>query len=372
LPDIPQSVLAQPGFRMLATSASFASDPSRAAPQRSFREVCQTAIRVFDLMGKYKTAPYPHAYAVFFAYVSGSDENLMRDVNDLLQLKEQLSPYDIESLYQEYLASESGTFAIQDIGQAIGDEISAVRAIIEKGMAQTGQATTTLDALAGQSPQEMSGAQLAAVVTGLLYENQRIAEITRQLNQGLAASQELICALNTQLEDIQTQSQRDPATALLNRRAFDKRVEDAAAKAEKTGERIAVVRAQIDNLGSVREVYGALAEEQVIADFAALLATNLADGEQAARYGSEDFAVLLKGKELMSAYNFAVKIKHLFKSSRRTVEGSDAVITGVTASFGVRHLEAGMTAAGLIDEAEIFLRDAQAAGRNLVKAPGIG
>jgi len=106
------------------------------AGQRSFREVCQAAIRVFNLMDKYHTAPYPNAYAVLFAYTTGSDEALVAEINNLLLLKDQLSPYDIDSLFQEYLVEDSTTYTTQGIGQAIGNEIGAVLEIIEKGLKQ--------------------------------------------------------------------------------------------------------------------------------------------------------------------------------------------------------------------------------------------
>lgn len=62
------------------------------AGQRSFREVCQAAICVFNMTNKYHTAPYPNACAVLFAYPTGSDEDLVAAINSLLQLKEPLSP----------------------------------------------------------------------------------------------------------------------------------------------------------------------------------------------------------------------------------------------------------------------------------------
>lgn len=357
---------------MMYTPARQAADsaPFNAA-QRSFREVCQAAIRVFNLMGKYHTAPYPNAYAVLFAYTTGSNEALVSDVNDLLQLKDQLSPYDIETLYQEYLMDDAETFTTQGIGQAIGNEINTVLEIIEKSLKQNDDFSSSLDSFATKVPDAATTEGLTSVVAGLLQENRRMAEMTRELNQGLARSQSLIGDLNIKLEEVKAQSLRDPVTAIPNRRAFDKQIAEAAARAEGLNEGFCVVLTDVDQFKTLNDTHGHPAGDVVLAGFAALMAASLEEGEFVARYGGDEFAMILPGRNLMSAYNLLVKLKHDFKSSRHAGADPGTIITGITASFGVSRYEPGMSARDVIEQADACLRDAKAAGRNLVKAPGI-
>ncbi|MEQ9506513.1 MAG: GGDEF domain-containing protein [Hyphomonas sp.] len=337
---------------------------------RSFRDVCQTAIRVFNLMDKHRTAPFPNAYAVLFAYTSGSDEALVADVNSLLMLKDQLSPYDIETLYQEHLSDETSAIETQGIGQAIGNEISTVLEIIEKGLKQNDAFTSSLDTFAGQAPQATTGEGLAAVVDGLLTENRRMADLTRELNHGLSASQGLICQLNTQLEEIQAQASRDPVTDLPNRRAFETRLEEIVSRAAKTNEGFCLVLADIDSFRAFNNAHGMPAGDAVLKRFGSLLAASLSEGDMAARYGGDEFALILPGKELMPAYNLLISIKHALNSAEHVVD-ADKPVTGMTASFGLARAEPGTSFQQILREAGSHLEDAKKTGPNRVRAPGI-
>ncbi|WP_291203059.1 GGDEF domain-containing protein [Hyphomonas sp.] len=356
-------MLAPPPQRPVAT-------PGYSA-QRSFREVCQAAIRVFNLMDKYHTAPFPNAYAVLFAYTTGSDEELVAEVNDLLRLKDQLSPYDIDSLYQEYLAEDAGTFATQGIGQAIGNEIGTVLEIIEKSLKQSDEFTSSLDTFAEKAPQAIAEDGLASVVEGLLEENRRMASLTRELNQGLSKSQSLITTLNEQLEEAQAQAMRDTLTAIPNRRTFDQRLDEAVSWAGKTNEGFCLVLAEIDSFKELLSTLGSPAGDAVLKGFAALSSASLNERDMVARHGGESFAMILHDRDLMSSYNLLVKIKHAFKAAAHARPDSGAPVSGATASFGIARYEPGMSARELIAQASSYLEDAKRSGRNLVKAKGI-
>jgi diguanylate cyclase len=322
-------------------------------------------------MDKYHTAPYPNAYAVLFAYATGSDDALVAEINDLLQLKDQLSPYDIESLFQEYLADNAQAYVAQDIGQAIGTEIGSVLEIIEKGLRQSDDFTTSLDTFAERVPQATTEGGLAEVVNGLLEENRRMASLTRELNSGLAKSQSMITVLNQQLEEAQAQAARDPLTGAHNRRAFEKRLEASAAHAVKSREGFCVVLAEIDDFASLVSAEGAPLGDIVLQGFTRHVTAGLSDNDMIARYGEQAFALILTERDLMSAYNLLIKVKHGFKLTSFVVPETRAKVTGVTASFGLARLDPGMSAGDVIKQADVLLRSAQESGRNQVKARGI-
>lgn len=322
--------------------------------QRSFREVCQAAVRVFNLMDKYHTAPFPNAYAVLFAYTTGSNEALVEEVNNLLMLKDQLSPYDIESLYQEFLAEEATTFATQGITRAIGNEIGAVLEIIELGLKQTDDYSRSLDSFSEKVPAAQSGENLAELV------------------QGLVKSQGLITALNQQLEEVQAESARDSVTGVSNRRAFDQRLSERVASANNMNEVFYVVMAQLDNFEMLSTVHSLSAAEGVLKGFASLLKAGVAPDDMVARYGGEEFAIIMSSKDLAAAYNTLVKLKHEFRKSEFPGGENQAPVSGLTASFGLAKFEPGMTARQIIEQADTYLLEAKKSGRNQVKARGLG
>ena len=344
--------------------------PNYAAAQ-TFRDVCQAAIRVFNLMDKYRTAPYPNAYAVWYAYTTGSNELLISDIDGLLALKDTLSPYDIESLYQEYLACDDGAFVAQNISEAIGSEITSVMEILQQGLRQNDAFTNSLDSVAGQVTGVASEDDLAAVVTSLLEENRRMAEITRQLNEGLSKSQGMISVLNQKLEDVQQQNFRDPVTAIANRRAFDRQLAETVSRSDQLNTSFCLALCEIDDFNALVEIYGHLALDNALSRVAALLSAGLDPEDMVARYGGEVFAFILSGRDLMSAYNRIVKIKHDVKTAVYALKDSEEAISGISVSFGLVRYEPGMSAEQVLEQASGCLLDAKRAGRNVIKSNGL-
>lgn len=341
--------------------------------QLNFREACKAAVRVFQLSEKYKTAPYPNAYAVWFAYSTKSDPALVAEIDELLLGQDTISPYDIDVLFQAYLAEDQSAFAAHDLSQAIGDEIGEVLSVIDASLQQNSAFTETLTTLEQDLPKAAaSPEQLNSLVSGLIDENRRMSAMTAELNQGLVRSQNLIAILSDQLDEVRTQSLRDPLTSIPNRRAFDKTLEDAIHHAARMREPLCVAMADLDHFKALNDTYGHEAGDVVLQNFARLISSNADEPRLVARHGGEEFAILFPGSELMEAYNRLVNIKHLLTQIDHQLVGAPSSLPVVTASFGVAQYKPGMTARELMQKADKYLYEAKTKGRNRVCAPGLG
>jgi len=196
-----------------------------------------------------------------------------------------------------------------------------------------------------------------------------MAETTQELSQGLSESQTQLEALNQELADVQSQSLKDPLTAMPHRRAFAKRLDENIADAARTGKTLCVAMADIDHFKKVNDVYGHLAGDAFLKMFSTLITRNIKGQDMVARIGGEEFLIILPQTEIIAAYNLFVRIKSVLKASELVLDDGPC-ISGVTASFGVACLEPGMSANDLFNQADKFLYEAKNAGRDKVKAAG--
>ena len=343
----------------------------KSAPASDLKQVFRNAQRAFDLIQKHRTPPDPKTYAVWYAYVEAVDPRVIERVDSAVAEHGTLTPFDINSIFRELLTEESAAVSARHtIGMAIEKEIDEVMKIIQQGVQNSDEFGASLDKANSALPKAVSADNLASLLSNLMEDNQRMAQTTRELNQGLMESQKQIATLNQELEEVQTQCMRDPLTAIANRRAFDERLEREVRAAAETGEKLCFALADIDHFKAVNDTYGHQVGDAVLQQFAAVVTQNIKGQDMVARYGGEEFAIILPETDLFSAYNLLVKIKYNFKSSETPIDGTLKTIKDVTASFGLVRFEPGMTPRDMIEQADHFLYEAKNAGRDRVKAKG--
>jgi diguanylate cyclase (GGDEF)-like protein len=155
----------------------------------------------------------------------------------------------------------------------------------------------------------------------------------------------------------------DPLTGLLNRRSMEQRLREAAHGFERTGRAFSVVMADVDRFKRVNDVHGHAAGDRVLRAVAGLFGERLRGGDAVARWGGEEFLLLLPETDLATASEVAGRL-------RATVEArlSDAAGLGesVTLTFGVAVFDRPMRVDACLKQADDALYAGKAEGRNRV------
>ena len=97
------------------------------------------------------------------------------------------------------------------------------------------------------------------------------------------------------LREAQEQADRDPLTGLLNHRTFHKRLEEEAARFQRDGKSLAVIMLDLDNFKFFNDCYGHVLGDQVLRQVAARLQAVCRSYDTLARFGGDEFALLLPG-----------------------------------------------------------------------------
>ncbi len=159
----------------------------------------------------------------------------------------------------------------------------------------------------------------------------------------------------------------DPLTDLYNRRYLSQRLEAEVRRARRYKAQLCLMMMDIDMFKGVNDGYGHAAGDDVIRAFADAIRINLRDTDMAARYGGDEFCVVLPETGIQGAEGVAERIRRSVENAE--VPAGDGRVIRVTASIGVAELGWNHTDADHLNQsADSMLYEAKERGRNNVAA----
>ncbi|HWH54262.1 MAG TPA: GGDEF domain-containing protein [Gaiellaceae bacterium] len=163
---------------------------------------------------------------------------------------------------------------------------------------------------------------------------------------------------------VASQAATDSLTGLANRRSFDEELALEWRRAERVGDSVALILADIDDFKRINDTYGHQVGDTVLATIGEVLRGHVRQLDFAARYGGEEFAVLLPETDVAGARTLAQRLRRDLAKTRISLPGGREL--GVTASFGVAAKGDFERAEELIAAADLALYDAKKRGKNRV------
>lgn len=134
----------------------------------------------------------------------------------------------------------------------------------------------------------------------------------------------------------------DALTGLANRRRFDETLAREISRAERYQRPLAVLLIDVNNFKHYNDRYGHLEGDRILRGVADLLQANLRSSDLAARYGGDEFVVVLLEADAGVAEQVAGKLG----------EAALALGAGVSLSIGRATLQPGLAAAALLEAAD--------------------
>jgi len=159
-------------------------------------------------------------------------------------------------------------------------------------------------------------------------------------------------------------AERDPLTGLANRRTFDARLSEELDRARRYGNHVALVLADVDDFKRVNDRYGHQVGDDVLGAFAAAVSGCLRELDLAARFGGEEFAVVLPGAHTEDARRIAEQMR--LAVGELQLAGPAGEPIRVTASFGAADFPSCATGAELVGCADDCLYEAKRLGKDRV------
>ncbi len=164
---------------------------------------------------------------------------------------------------------------------------------------------------------------------------------------------------------LKVESERDPLTGVYNRRAFEEAVEREFAAARKNSWPLSVVFVDLDHFKNVNDTHGHQGGDSMLKAVAALLGSTLRDTDVVARYGGDEFVLLLPGVDTRQAEAVAQRL--VLRARETHADNGNGKTFSITLSLGIATSDARSkfpTSQDLLAAADAALYHSKRNGRN--------
>lgn len=170
------------------------------------------------------------------------------------------------------------------------------------------------------------------------------------------------------IPQLEQEAQTDPKTGLMNTRYFNARFAEELGRAQRFNRPLSFIMADLDLLRNINNTYGHLAGDAVLVKMGQIIHDAIREYDVAARFGGEEFAIMLPEADVAQAYTIAERIRHVVETTAFIVPTQEQPIRA-TMSLGVSCFPHDATnATDLQHHADLAVYRAKSLGRNRVIA----
>jgi diguanylate cyclase len=214
--------------------------------------------------------------------------------------------------------------------------------------------------------------QLSHLLTDIMRETRIVQTQTlRSRDDMIAARSEVenaqaqIRALESQIEQMSSLVREDALTGSLNRRGLEDVFEREASRADRKGTPLCVAMLDVDNFKSLNDAHGHNTGDDALVHLVAVVKETLRTTDAVARFGGEEFLILLPDTEIEAASEVLIRLQ---RELTKRIFMKDNERLFITFSAGVALRAHGEDQTSVTKRADEALYRAKKAGKNCVFA----
>lgn len=316
---------------------------------------------IIERMRAHDIPPTPANYEIWTAYVAGVRPELSAEIEARLATGVAFDDEFNGEVFERFFANTRLSVQMLETTKTLARDLDESVTTLRDGGVQAGSYAAVLEtamgALSGESHVVVT--QLKAATAGMVEHSARMAE-------QLEASSRQVAQLKAALEGIKVESLTDGMTGLANRRMFDETLARRMRDATDAGSDLCVVLFDADNFGRLNDNWGQTLGDQVIRYIGATLQAHAAGDVLAARWGGDDFALIMPRTNVNLAEGLAARVGRAVKSKQLALKSTGDKISELTVSAGVVCFRDNETAEALLARGRACLLAAKTAGRDKV------
>ena len=318
-----------------------------------------------SFLAKHKIPASPLNYHIGYELVSGTNQALKKALAELISQSGIVNESSLLEFYNRFISQEDAAL------EAIRQELQMILADIHEGYDQSsgnlkeylGSLNKFSKALSGSGHSENLVGEVQKVLAGTRSTEQSQRKIESQMS-GMIDEVE---SLRQQLEKVKEESLTDALTGLANRKAFDQEMEQVIQDSTENNTPFCVLISDIDHFKKFNDTYGHLVGDKVLRFVSATIKACVKGKDTAARFGGEEFVVILPDTNMTGGAIVAEQIRKAISSGELRDKAKKEHYGTVTISLGVGEFIPGEQSLDMIKKADDALYRAKENGRNRVE-----
>lgn len=313
--------------------------------------------------------PFPRYYEVWFSHLEKTNESLSTEIENQLDIQKSINEDFLKSIHGRYFRANTPSADIEHFASQLLTETKALKDLTQHFGVSATEFRQDLDDAAHQA-QSSDDPEAAAkrLLASLVETAQKAITRNAELEGSLTEAAGKIDALQTAIETIAIDANTDFLTKLRNRRFFDSAIKDLVAQARMEGTPLSLIITDIDHFKKFNDTWGHQIGDQVLRLVASVLKDNVKGQDLVARFGGEEFAILLPDTALNDAVKLADKIRIAVSNRRLINKNTNTDLGRVTMSFGVAVNNVADPIETFVQNADEALYAAKKGGRDRVEA----
>jgi len=252
---------------------------------------------------------------------------------------------------------------LSDSAQIIRNILLSMATVIQKTDKAASDSSQALDDVKSVIDQMNLPVDLKEAHQTVLSEIDRVISSNMNLKGELANSREILAEQRQQIENLRTAVRIDGLTQLANRAYFDEKLSEMLSILQRYNEPFSLMMIDLDNFKEINDSYGHPAGDRILKGVAFKIKESLRSSDFLARFGGDEFALILIKAGGQTASDVAWKLSSSLQESRFLL---DNIPVTVTLSIGVAEADVRDTEESLLKRADEALYRVKQMGRNNV------